>query len=125
MLPSNDTSDDSDSSRVITVTQRSKSHRIIEYSLKMLRSESACDACDPLRSSIVLVAEGRATSKCVTCVEVIKARFPGLHQINEISSVEKLLMDGSSKTISRLHITLSMLPINSEHYGYQSPTSSS
>ena len=80
---------------------------------------------------IVIKALGNAVFKAINAAELIKRKFAGLHQINEVQShevqetfepyEEGLDTINRSRTLTMLVITLSMDPLDTSHYGYQPP----
>nr|GMD25143.1 glycine-rich cell wall structural protein 1.8 [Ipomoea batatas] len=82
---------------------------------------------------IVLKALGRAITKTVIIAELIKKRFPGLHQDTAISSVsitdvwepiDEVGLETVEKTyhVSMISITLSEKELNKNSPGYQAPS---
>ena len=66
----------------INVKQNSKSRLIIEFCDSLLSNQ------DYSSVEIVFTAVGKAISKCVSCVEILKSKFPTLKQENQLSSIE-------------------------------------
>lgn len=75
--------------------------------------------------SVVLKAAGRAISRLVPLVELIKRRIKGLHQDSKISNLTVTDTDRNGENIERrivmLEITLSKEPLDKESKGYQDP----
>lgn len=73
---------------------------------------------------------GRAINKSVTIAEILKRKLP-LHQQNTLTSVEmkdvyEPVEEGldtvtSRRYVSCMMITLSLVPLDVTHYGYQPP----
>ena len=81
---------------------------------------------------VVVKATGNAISKAVQVVELIKRRFAGLHQVNEITSLEvedvyEPVEEGLDEVkrfrkLTMLVVSLSkQAPEDTTHYGYQKP----
>lgn len=74
---------------------------------------------------------GKAINKAVQVREIVKRRVKGLHQITEVLSTQIVdewepLEEGlkklqTTRTVSSVHITLSLKPLDTNHYGYQPP----
>lgn len=87
----------------------------------------------PLCRQIVFTAAGRGVSKAITCVEVVKRRVKGLHQLTKLSygAVQEVWepLEGAggldSLTVSRnlpcVWILLSREPLDGHQPGYQAP----
>jgi len=78
---------------------------------------------------VVLKAAGRAISRLVPLVELIKRRISGLHQDSKLSSVtvtdETRTGDKIERRIVMLEITLSKDPLDAKSSGYQEPIDAS
>jgi DNA-binding protein len=103
----------------VRVTQNVRTRRLINFILKLF---------DGKVRTVRLESEGRSITKCIKVVNVLRARLPSLHQLNEVpycSSTAKC--DGSEFQAgckSVMIITLSQLQLDSGHYGYQPPLGS-
>ena len=87
----------------INVKQNSKSRLIIEFCDSLLSNQ------DYSSVEIVFTAIGKAISKCVSCVEILKSKFPSMKQENELSSIEMEKKQGDNINIikkSKMIITL-------------------
>ena len=71
---------------------------------------------------IILSGLNTAIKKVVLITEIIKSKIPGLHQINDINSLDK----NNEKMIPRMSIKLTFEPTNEEKQlkGYQNPLNS-
>lgn len=89
--------------------------------------------CRPLSKQIIFTATGKGVSKAITCVEVVKRRVKGLHQLTKLTYGtvqevwEPLEPTGGldSLTVSRnlpsIWILLSREPLDGDQPGYQAP----
>ncbi|XP_019188253.1 PREDICTED: uncharacterized protein LOC109182559 isoform X2 [Ipomoea nil] len=109
----------------IRVTSHGLVRNYVYYATTLLQERRTKD--------IVLKALGRAISKTVTIAELIKKRFPGLHQDTAISSVsitdvwepiDEAGLETVEKTfhVSMISITLSEKELNKNSPGYQAPS---
>ncbi|GMH30720.1 hypothetical protein Nepgr_032563 [Nepenthes gracilis] len=97
----------------------------ITYAMTLLQEKGS--------NEIVFKAMGRAISKTVTIVELIKRRITGLHQITQIGSTditdtwepleEGLLPLETTRHVSVIAITLSEKELDESNVGYQPPLS--
>ena len=80
---------------------------------------------------LIIKAMGSAISRAIEAAELIKRKFKGLHQENEITvtqieDVYEPIEEGldkvtRSRQLTMLIITLSYEPKDTSHYGYQPP----
>ncbi|KAD2393323.1 hypothetical protein E3N88_40300 [Mikania micrantha] len=107
----------------IRITSLGRMRSYITYAMTLLQEKGS--------SEIVFKAMGRAINKTVTIVELIKRRIVGLHQITSIGSTditdtwepleEGLLPLETTRHVSMITITLSMVELNTSSIGYQPP----
>jgi len=107
----------------IRITAAGMLGKCVGYAIALLEEKGA--------SHIILKGMGREISKTVTIAEMIKRRFPGLHQNTEIGSADintiwEPLEEGLStlemtRQVSTISITLSRTQLNTSSAGYQSP----
>lgn len=107
----------------IRITAAGMLGKCVGYAIALLEEKGA--------SHVILKGMGRAISKTVTIAEMIKRRFPELHQNTEIGSADintiwEPLEEGLStlemtRQVSTISITLSRTQLNTSFAGYQSP----
>ncbi|XP_076925704.1 uncharacterized protein LOC143587008 isoform X2 [Bidens hawaiensis] len=107
----------------IRITSQGRMRNYITYGIGLLQEKGS--------SEIVFKAMGRAISKTVTIVELIKRRVVGLHQITTIGSTditdtwepleEGLLPIETTRHVSMITVTLSTKELNTSSVGYQPP----
>lgn len=107
----------------IRITSQGRMRSYITYAMNLLQEKGS--------DEIVFKAMGRAISKTVTIVELIKRRIVGLHQITSIGSTditdtwepleEGLLPLETTRHVSMITITLSKEQLNTASVGYQPP----
>ncbi|KAG8494301.1 hypothetical protein CXB51_011659 [Gossypium anomalum] len=107
----------------IRVTSQGRMRNYITYAMTLLQEMGS--------NQIVFKAMGRAISKTVTIVELLKKRIVGLHQITSIGSTditdmwepleEGLLPLETTRHVSMITITLSKNELNTSSVGYQPP----
>nr|GMD17246.1 protein FAM98A-like isoform X1 [Ipomoea batatas] len=110
----------------IRITSQGLLRNYISYATSLLQERRG--------KEIVLKAMGQAISKTVAITEIIKRRFPGLHQDTAISSVsitdvwepieEGLETVEQTRHVSMISITLSTKELNKSSPGYQAPSHS-
>ncbi|XP_019188449.1 PREDICTED: heterogeneous nuclear ribonucleoprotein R-like isoform X2 [Ipomoea nil] len=108
----------------IRITTQGLVRNYINYATTLLQERRGKD--------ILLKAMGQAISKTVAITEIIKRRFPGLHQDTSISSVsitdvwepieEGLQIVEQTRHVSMISITLSTKELNKNSPGYQAPS---
>nr|GMD25157.1 glycine-rich cell wall structural protein 1.8 [Ipomoea batatas] len=108
----------------IRITSQGLVRNYINYATTLLQERRGKD--------ILLKAMGQAISKTVAITELIKRRFPGLHQHTSISSVsitdvwepieEGLQIVEQTRHVSMISITLSTKELNKNSPGYQAPS---
>ncbi|KAM4675964.1 ribonuclease P protein subunit p25 [Discoglossus pictus] len=111
------------------VKEGSKIRNLIGYALGYMGSETA--------GQIVFTAHGRAVTKAVTCVEILKRQVWGLHQITKVQykTVHEVWEQKGptvqnpapsltvQKYLPSICILLSKAPLDPEEEGYQPPQS--
>ncbi|KAG4200006.1 hypothetical protein ERO13_A05G184000v2 [Gossypium hirsutum] len=107
----------------IRVTSQGRMRNYITYAMTLLQEMGS--------NQIIFKAMGRAISKTVTTVELLKKRIVGLHQITSIGSTditdmwepleEGLLPMETTRHVSMITITLSKNELNPSSVGYQPP----
>lgn len=107
----------------IRITAAGMLGKCVGYAIALLEEKGA--------SHIILKGMGRAISKTVTIAEMIKTRFPELHQNTETGSAdintiwepqeEGLSTLEMTRQVSTISITLSRTQLNTSSAGYQSP----
>ncbi|XP_012447730.1 uncharacterized protein LOC105770911 isoform X1 [Gossypium raimondii] len=107
----------------IRVTSQGRMRNYITYAMTLLQEMGS--------NQIVFKAMGRAISKTVTIVELLKKRIVGLHQITSIGSTditdmwepleEGLLPLETTRHVPMISITLSKNELNTSSVGYQPP----
>ncbi|TYI82101.1 hypothetical protein E1A91_D05G198500v1 [Gossypium mustelinum] len=107
----------------IRVTSQGRMRNYITYAMTLLQEMGS--------NQIVFKAMGRAISKTVTMVELLKKRIVGLHQITSIGSTditdmwepleEGLLPLETTRHVPMITITLSKNELNTSSVGYQPP----
>ncbi|TYI27769.1 hypothetical protein ES332_A05G199100v1 [Gossypium tomentosum] len=107
----------------IRVTSQGRMRNYITYAMTLLQEMGS--------NQIIFNAMGRAISKTVTTVELLKKRIVGLHQITSIGSTditdmwepleEGLLPMETTRHVSMITITLSKNELNPSSVGYQPP----
>ncbi|TYH71697.1 hypothetical protein ES332_D05G202300v1 [Gossypium tomentosum] len=107
----------------IRVTSQGRMRNYITYAMTLLQEMGS--------NQIVFKAMGRAISKTVTMVELLKKRIVGLHQITSIGSTditdmwepleEGLLPLETTRHVPMTTITLSKNELNTSSVGYQPP----
>ncbi|XP_075064352.1 ribonuclease P protein subunit p25 [Mixophyes fleayi] len=111
------------------VKEGSKIRNLVGYALTYMGSEGT--------RQIVFSAYGRAVTKAITCVEILKRQVGGLHQITKVqykALQEKWEQKGPEiknpapcltvhKKIPSICILLSKYPLDPQEDGYQAPQS--
>ncbi|KAM9311803.1 ribonuclease P protein subunit p25 [Gastrophryne carolinensis] len=111
------------------VKEGSKIRNLVGYALSYMRSEDT--------RQVVFSAYGRAVTKAITCVEILKRQIGGLHQITKIqyralqevweSKGQDTKHPTPSFTVYKnapsIYILLSKLPLDPQENGYQAPQS--
>ncbi|KAB2082353.1 hypothetical protein ES319_A05G192100v1 [Gossypium barbadense] len=107
----------------IRVTSQGRMRHYITYAMTLLQEMGS--------NQIIFKAMGRAISKTVTTVELLKKIIVGLHQITSIGSTditdmwepleEGLLPMETTRHVSMITITLSKNELNPSSVGYQPP----
>ncbi|GAA0153992.1 hypothetical protein Leryth_002696 [Lithospermum erythrorhizon] len=108
----------------IRITAQGIIRNYISYATSLLQ--------DKMAKEIVLKAMGQAISKTVSIAEIIKKRYPGLHQETAISSTtitdayepieEGLQTLEMTRQVSLITIKLSTAELNKDSPGYQAPS---
>uniref|UniRef100_A0A7N0R9N4 DNA/RNA-binding protein Alba-like domain-containing protein n=2 Tax=Kalanchoe fedtschenkoi TaxID=63787 RepID=A0A7N0R9N4_KALFE len=107
----------------IRITSQGRMRSYITYAMTLLQEKGS--------DEVVFKAMGRAISKTVTIVELIKRRIVGLHQVTSIGSTditdtwepleEGLLPLETTRHVSMITITLSHKELDTSAVGYQTP----
>ncbi|XP_053575856.1 ribonuclease P protein subunit p25 [Bombina bombina] len=109
------------------VKEGSKIRNLITYALGYMESEAA--------GQIIFSAHGRAVTKAVTCVEILKRQVVGLHQVTKVQyktlhevweqKGPKVQSPAPSLTVQKylpsICILLSKVPLDPQETGYQPP----
>jgi len=104
------------------ITNIGNTSRYIGYAARTLNEN---------KSHLRIKAIGQTISKAVTVAEILKHRIPGLYQITELKSLQRVkhyepVEEGLDEVVvtdfvSCLVITLSFKPLDTNHSGYQPP----
>lgn len=107
----------------IQVKSGSKIRNIISQAMRILQSKKG--------DKIVITGSGPTVTKTITCAEIIKRKFKGLHQLNKLFYIkiedtwepkeESLDTLQVTKRIPSISITLSKVPLDATQPGYQAP----
>ncbi|XP_037285727.1 ribonuclease P protein subunit p25-like protein isoform X2 [Rhipicephalus microplus] len=105
------------------VQPNSKLRNLLEYAKKAFKDEA--------KRQMVFTGSGHALAKTISCVEIMKRKHKGVHQVNKIlyKKVEDCWEPKSPefdrlkivREIPTMHILLSKDPVDTTQLGYQAP----
>jgi DNA-binding protein len=108
----------------IRITKNGIIGKYISYAFRIIQDEN---------KSLVIKAMGQTIHRAIIVAEILKRRIAGLHQINELGSVEVVdiyepIEEGLDRVelkrrIPAISIILSTQPLDTRHPGYQVPLS--
>ncbi|XP_062861117.1 ribonuclease P protein subunit p25b [Trichomycterus rosablanca] len=112
------------------VKEGSKIRNLMGFAMARMQSEPGNSKQVGLKQ-VVFTGSGRAVTKTITCVEIMKRKVGGLHQLTklrykDIQEVWESQEEGSSnmtihRTVPSISILLSKDPLDSHEPGYQPP----
>ncbi|XP_077452930.1 ribonuclease P protein subunit p25-like protein [Stigmatopora argus] len=116
------------------VKEGSKIRNLLRFATARMHGEGKDKHGRPPRQ-VVFTGSDRGLTKTVTCVEILKRKVEGLHQVSKLyyKTVNEVL-DGSQdrapgrtvqRTVPAICILLSKDPLNPQEPGYQPPQSAS
>lgn len=101
------------------VQPSSKLRHLLEFAHKAFQ--------DPSKTQMVFTGSGRALERTITCVEIMKRKHKGLHQVNKVcyKKVEEVWLPKSDdldklkvvREIPAIHILLSKDPVDATQLG--------
>ncbi|KAK2842434.1 hypothetical protein Q5P01_012634 [Channa striata] len=112
------------------VKEGSKIHNLLRLVTARLQEERRDSSGRSLRQ-VVFTGSGRGLTKTITCVEILKRKIGGLHQLNKlyyktVNEVWENAQQGAPavtvpKTVPAISILLSKDPLDPQEPGYQPP----
>ena len=106
----------------IKISELTDVHETIDFIMELFTKKNY--------DTIIISGLNKAIKKVVLITEIIKSKIPGLHQINEINSINKQNINGlndeinSDNTMPRMSIKLTFVEPSQEeknNMGYQRP----
>ncbi|XP_077424110.1 ribonuclease P protein subunit p25-like protein [Vanacampus margaritifer] len=114
------------------VREGSKIRNLLRFATARMQSEGK-DSHERSPRQVLFTGSGRGVTKTITCVEILKRKVEGLHQVSKlyyktVDEVWGASRDGASgrtmqRTVSAICILLSKDPLNPQEPGYQPPQS--
>lgn len=112
------------------VKERSKIHNLLQFATTRMQGERR-DSNGTSLKQVVFTGSGKGLTKTITCVEILKRKVGGLHQVSKLyyKTVNKVcgnpqqgaLDKTTQKTVPAICILLSKDPLDPQEPGYQPP----
>ncbi|XP_015177165.1 PREDICTED: ribonuclease P protein subunit p25-like protein [Polistes dominula] len=93
------------------VNSGTKKENVLRYALEEF----------PKFTNIIWHGVGQAVYKVISCIEIFKVKYPGLHQINKLRYVLSNNKNGGDRFVPEIHILLSKEAQDTTELGYQAP----
>ncbi|XP_038147130.1 ribonuclease P protein subunit p25-like protein [Cyprinodon tularosa] len=112
------------------VKEGSKIRNLLRFATSRIQGEGEDSSATAVRQ-VVFTGLGRGITKTITCVEILKRKVPGLHQVsklcymkvNEVWEGPQQEVAGTTveRTVPAICILLSKDPVDPQELGYQPP----
>jgi len=112
------------------VKEGSKIRNVLRFATTRMQGDGGDSSSTSLRQ-VVFTGSGRGVTKTITCVEILKRKVAGLHQLSKIyyktlNEVWESPQQGApgimvERTVPAICILLSKDPLNPQEPGYQPP----
>lgn len=112
------------------VKEGSKIRNLLRFATARMQGEMR-DGNTTSRRQVIFTGSGRGVTKTITCVEILKRRVGGLHQVSKlyyktVNEIWENPQQGApsitmQRTVPAICILLSKDPLNAQEPGYQPP----